>query len=73
MDQGVYGAFEEQARMRLQGRDEEDWPVLAIALALDCAVWTEDMDFFGTGVAVWNTSKVEIFLRAQGAPGEPEA
>jgi PIN domain len=28
-------------------------------------VWTEDADFFGTGVAVWTTNSVEIFLKAQ--------
>jgi hypothetical protein len=26
---------------------------------------TEDADFFGTGIAVWTTSRIEIFLRAQ--------
>ena len=28
----AYGLFEENARQRLRGRDEEDWPVLAAAL-----------------------------------------
>lgn len=58
-------AFEEEARVRLRGRDEEDWPVLASALALACPIWTEDMDFFGTGVPIWTTNRVEIFLKAQ--------
>lgn len=62
-----YGLFEEEARQRLRGRDEEDWPVLATALTLACAIWTEDMDFFGTGVPIWTTNGVEIFLRAQAA------
>ena len=61
----TYGIFEEEARQRLRGRDEEDWPVLASALALSCAIWTEDTDFFGTGVPVWTSDRVEIFLRAQ--------
>jgi predicted nucleic acid-binding protein len=47
------------------GRDEDDWPVLATALALACAIWSEDTDFFGTGVAVWTTNRIEIFLKAQ--------
>jgi predicted nucleic acid-binding protein len=34
----VYQAFEESARERLRNRDEEDWPVLAIALALNCPI-----------------------------------
>lgn len=61
----LYAAFESEARQRLRGRDETDWPVLATALGLGCAVWTEDADFFGTGVAVWTTNRIEIFLKKQ--------
>jgi predicted nucleic acid-binding protein len=67
-----YNFFENEARIRLQGRDEEDWPVLAAALGLQCPIWTEDADFFGTGVAVWTTSRIEIFLRAQTEATRPE-
>jgi len=65
VDAESYGVSEADARERLRGRDEDDWPVLAIALALNCAVWTEDTDFFGTGVAVWTSNRIEIFLKAQ--------
>jgi hypothetical protein len=64
-DRDLYGVFESEARQRLRGRDESDWPVLATAIGLSCAVWTEDQDFFGTGVAVCTTSHIEIFLKAQ--------
>jgi len=60
-----YGEFESEARERLRGRDEDDWPVLATALGFDCDIWSEDQDFFGTGVAVWTTSRIEIFLKSQ--------
>jgi predicted nucleic acid-binding protein len=60
-----YGVSEADARERLRGRDEDDWPVLATAMALSCAVWTEDTDFFGIGVAVWTSNRIEIFLKAQ--------
>lgn len=63
--QDGYGFFEAEARQRLRGRDEEDWPVLAAALSLSCGIWTEDTDFFGTGVAVWTSDRVEIFLKEQ--------
>ena len=63
--QDSYALFEEEARQRLRGRDEEDWPVLAAALALSCAVWTEDTDFFGSGIAVWTSDRIEIFLKEQ--------
>jgi predicted nucleic acid-binding protein len=61
-DASIYSQFEEMARMRLVGRDPEDWPVLAAALALGCPIWTEDKDFFGTGVAIWTSDRVELFL-----------
>lgn len=72
VDRDLYGAFENEARARLRGRDENDWPVLAAALALACGIWTEDTDFFGTGIAVWTTSHIEIFLRAPTAACETD-
>ncbi|MGH9737643.1 MAG: PIN domain-containing protein [Candidatus Acidiferrales bacterium] len=30
-----------------------------------CGVWSEDADFFGTGIAVWTTNRIEIFLKEQ--------
>jgi predicted nucleic acid-binding protein len=63
--QELYALFEAEARQRLRGRDESDWPILASALALDCPVWTEDADFFGTGVAAWTSNRIEIFLVQQ--------
>jgi predicted nucleic acid-binding protein len=74
VDREFYAVFENEARERLRGRDETDWPVLATALGLACGVWTEDADFFGTGIPVWNTFRIEIFLKQQlkilGSPDE---
>jgi predicted nucleic acid-binding protein len=64
IDRELYSIFESEARSRLHGRDEDDWPVLASALALGCGIWSEDADFFGTGIAVWTTSRIEIFLKS---------
>lgn len=58
----TYSTFEAVARERIDRRDKEDWPILAAALALDCAIWTEDTDFFGCGVATWTTDRVELYL-----------
>jgi hypothetical protein len=63
--QDAHGLFEAEARQRLRSRDQEDWPVLATALSLSCAIWTEVTDFFGAGVAVWTSDRVEIFLKEQ--------
>jgi len=59
----AFAAHELTARSRIGVRDPDDWPVLAAALQLDCPLWTEDFDFFGCGVATWNTHNVEIYLR----------
>ena len=71
IDAEVYAPFEMAARRRLQKRDEEDWPVLAAALALGCPIWTEDADFFGAGIATWTTDRVELLLREQ-RPNPPD-
>jgi predicted nucleic acid-binding protein len=68
----LYAAFETEARERIGDRDEDDWPVLAAALALACAIWTEDADFFGAGVAVRTTNRIGIFFRQQLKASEPE-
>lgn len=59
----VYAHLEDAARERLKHRDEDDWPYLALALLLDCPIWTEDMDFFGCGVPIWTTDRVELYLK----------
>ena len=62
----TYTPHEALARERIDWRDEDDWPVLASALALDCPIWTEDPDFFGCGVATWTTALVELYLAKVG-------
>lgn len=60
--QDLYCQHEAVARRRLGARDPEDWPILAAALAIGCAIWTEDTDFFGCGVATWTSSNIDVFL-----------
>lgn len=67
-----YELFEGEARERLRGRDENDWPVVATALGMGLPIWTEDADFFGTGIAAWTTSRVEIFLAREAKQGSEE-
>ena len=57
-----FSEYEEAARYRLKGRDEDDWLFLALAMRLDCPIWTEDKDFFGSGVPTWTSDRVELFL-----------
>lgn len=58
-------AGEAEATARIGPRDPADWPAVAAALQFDCPVWTEDEDFFGSGIATWTTATVEIFLRGE--------
>ena len=62
LELGVYADFKVQALQRIAIRDADDWPVLACAMTIACPVWTEDADFFGTGVATWTTDRVELYL-----------
>jgi predicted nucleic acid-binding protein len=63
VDCGLYEMFEERARARISSRDVDDWPVVATALLLDAPIWTEDRDFFGTGIATWTSNRIELYLR----------
>jgi predicted nucleic acid-binding protein len=63
VDRSLYESHEQLARERVSPRDPEDWPIAAVALLLDLPIWTEDQDFFGTGIASWTTDKVELYLR----------
>jgi predicted nucleic acid-binding protein len=68
VDVNIYGPLEATARRRLRARDEDDSRILATALALECPIWTEDADFFGTGVATWTTDRVELLLSEAESP-----
>lgn len=62
LEAALYESARADALRRIAARDADDWPVLACALILDCPVWTEDADFFGTGVATWTSDRVGLYL-----------
>ena len=64
VDRSLYEEYESSARDRIIARDEEDWPIVASSLLLKCPVWTEDRDFFGSGIPTWTSETVEIYLRS---------
>ena len=64
VDRSLYGDYERLASERIQTRDPDDWPVVAVALMLDLSIWTEDQDLFGSGVATWTTDRVKFYLKA---------
>lgn len=65
VDQSLYEDFRKVATERVQPRDPDDWPVVAVALLLDLPIWTEDQDFFGSGIATWTTDRVGLYLKGE--------
>lgn len=61
-EEEIYKEHSKEAQKRMKDRDIEDWPIAATALALDCAIWTEDKDFFGSGFSTWTTDKIHLFF-----------
>ena len=62
IDAELYAGMQQQALQRIAVRDADDWPVLACALTLGCPVWTEDTDFFGTGVATRTSDRIILYF-----------
>jgi predicted nucleic acid-binding protein len=63
LEAGEYAADEAEARHRMQGRDEDDWPVVAAALHLtrqqdSVVIWTQDRDFEISGVPTITTGQI---------------
>ena len=48
----MYAHLEPVARRRIP-RDPNDWPTVALAIALDAGIFTNDYDFFGCGCPTW--------------------
>ena len=47
-----YAQYEAEARDRVPG-DPDDWHTVALALAFDTEIWTNDRHFLGCGVPTW--------------------
>lgn len=57
----AYIARQEEALLRVP-RDPNDWPTVALALALEADIWTADSDFLGCGVATWTSETLLSYL-----------
>jgi predicted nucleic acid-binding protein len=57
----IYESVEVQARLRIR-RDPDDWPTVAVALAIGAGIWTNDQDFCGCGLPVWSTETLLAVL-----------
>ena len=53
-----YSDRRDEAQRRLRWKAKDDWHVLAAALAFNAGIWSDDRDFFGTGVPVWSSYNI---------------
>ena len=50
LEEEIYVTYKAEATRRIQERDIQDWPLIALSLTLDCPIWTEDNDFLIWGI-----------------------
>ena len=65
-NESIYLNAKDEAQARIQSQDIDDWPLIALSILFNYPIWTEDKDFFGTGVPTWRTHNVEIYLQEIG-------
>ena len=56
--QPTYEHLREEAERRMAGRDPEDWPTVALALARSLPIWSQDKDLEAAGVTVYTTGNL---------------
>lgn len=61
IEESVYLSFEKEARVRIPD-DPDDWPTVALSLALGVGIWSEDWHFLGYGLATWWTDSLRAYL-----------
>ena len=72
IDAAAYTDQEAEARRRMTDRDEDDWPVVALALSLGSrttvAIWTQDRDLEVSGISYLTTGALLDTLRELESP-----
>ncbi len=61
VEEAEYIEQEYQARIRIP-HDPDDWPTVALALALGVGIWSEDRHFLGYGLPTWRTDALVAYL-----------
>lgn len=64
----VYEPHREEAERRMTGRDPEDWPTVALALALSLPIWSQDKDMEASRLSVYTTGELLDLLRESDRP-----
>ena len=68
----AYRPLEHEARPRMAARDPDDWPTVALALALDLPIWSQDKDLEESGVRVYTTGQLLDALRRESGADHDE-
>ena len=63
----VYEPEREEAERRMAGRDPEDWPTVALALACSLPIWSQDRDLEVAGLTLYTTGQLLDAIRDAGA------
>jgi len=61
-----YAQQRDEAQQRIAARDPDDWPTVALALALDLPVWSQDKDLADARIEVLTTGELLDALRDAG-------
>jgi predicted nucleic acid-binding protein len=61
IEESAYTEHEAEARARIPD-DPDDWPTVALSLALGVGIWSEDRHFLGYGLATWWTDPLRAYL-----------
>ena len=64
VDKNIYKKHIVESKKRIKSRDIDDWHVVATALTFNSPIWTEDQDFFGSGIPTWTTDRVHLFFES---------
>jgi predicted nucleic acid-binding protein len=64
--QAAYQERRAEAGRRIARRDPDDWPTVALALALGLPVWSQDKDLSDAGLTVFTTGELLDGLRVGG-------
>ena len=61
-EETAYRNFEQMARRRVP-HDPDDWPCVALALALGASIFTDNVRHLGrSGIGVWDSSTVDVLI-----------
>lgn len=54
----AYASHRQEAEKRMAQRDLEDWPTVALALARELPIWSQDKDMQAAGLVVYTTGQL---------------